>query len=258
MPASLRTLVVDDEPIARQLLRSALETHPSVTLVGESENGFDAISAITTLNPDLVLLDIQMPDADGFEVIEALDAASRPAVIFVTAFDRYAVRAFRIHAVDYLLKPVDELLLAEAVARAAQQFGTGQWMHLQTRLSELVRELGGRQQFNPEWFVVRRDDERIPLRWREVERLEAAQNYVRVHTGGAVFLLRTTLQTLAERLECQGFVRVHRSNVINVAKIECIYPCSHGDFEVELSDGSRVPLSRRYRPQLEAILGSLG
>lgn len=254
--AGLRTLIVDDEPIARQLLQSALQKHPLVDLIGESENGLDAISAIRDQRPDLVLIDIQMPGADAFQVIDSIPADIRPAIIFVTAFDQYATKAFRVHAVDYLLKPVEDDLLMEAVDRIASQFATPNWNELRGRLNQLIEsclEENAQQQ----WFLAKQGDRRIPLQWQDVEWFEPAQNYVRAHVQGKVFLIRRTLRELEHQLTPAGFVRVHRSALVNLGKIVCLQPCGHGEFEIELASGRRISLSRRYRHRLEAIVGRL-
>lgn len=252
----LRTLIVDDEPVARQLLKSILQDHSSVELIGESENGLDAIEAIQSQRPDLVLLDVQMPDADGFQVVEAIDVDPKPAIIFVTAFNQYAVQAFRVHALDYLLKPVDDVLLIETIDRMVSKMETPDWDDLQDRLHQFISS-----QSNPnpgqQWFVAKRGDRRVLVRWQDVEWLESAQNYVRAHLQNETYLIRGTLQEFEQQLAGMGFVRVHRSNIANIEKIKSLEACGHGDFQIEMQGGDTLSLSRRYRHRLEAVVGRM-
>ena len=253
---ALRILVVDDEPVARQLLRDYLGGLSDVDVVGECADGTAALDAVRSLRPDLVLLDVQMPGLDGFEVVERLTPDERPAIVFVTAHDEHAVHAFDVHAVDYLLKPVDEERLAEAVRRGRELARPRGWRGLQSRLEGL---LGERTQGRggAEWLLVRDGDQRVPLRWEEIVWIEAAANYARVHAGGRVFLMRATLTELEERLRALPFARIHRQTLVNVSRIVSIQPCGHGDHAVLVAGGERLLLSRRYRSRLEEIVGRL-
>lgn len=252
----LSTLIVDDEPVSRELLRKILCEHPRVELVGMCDNGLDAISQIESQKPDLVLLDIQMPKIDGFQVLEAIDIEKRPAIIFVTAFDEFAVKAFRVQAIDYLLKPIEDHLLVEAIDRMLARQGTENWSVLQDRLDQLISSQSQKPNDSP-WFLARSGDRKIPMRWADVEWLESAQNYVKVHVSGKSFLIRSTLQSLEEKLKNMHFVRIQRSAIVNVEMIHSLVGVGHGDVELELKSGRCITLSRRYRQRLEAVFGRL-
>jgi len=204
-----------------------------------------------------VLLDVLMPGLDGFALLERLNHEERPVVVFVTARAEFALHAFGVQALDYLLKPVDEERLAEAVARARELREPAGWSRIQRRL-EALSTARTRETDPGGWLVVRRGGTRVPLRWEEIVWIEAAGNYARVHAGGDDCLLRTTLADLERRLEGLPFARVHRGALLNVLRIVSLRPTGHGDLEVHLADGARLAVSRRFRAQLEGLLGRLG
>ena len=262
----LRVLVVDDEPPARARLRRLLTALPDVELIGECGDGASAVQAIEAHNPDLVLLDVQMPELDGFEVLRALDMPGRgshdadfasaggrlPAVIFVTAFDEYAVRAFEVHALDYVVKPVEAERLAEALTHARHRLAEHQ--SATAGLVQLLHKLK-----NDSSYVTR-----IPVRSEgtikvidlaDVEWLSAADNYVTLHAGGREFLVRDTIAALERRLDPQSFVRVHRSTIVRINRIAELMPDAHGDFTIRLKGGTRLDMSRTYRANVEARFG---
>ena len=247
----LRVLVVDDEPLVRRGIRRFLASQPDIQLVGEAGDGVSAIDAIAEHRPDLVFLDVQMPEVDGFTVLDSLTAHARPAVIFITAYDEYAVRAFEVHAVDYLLKPFDEERLATALSRARARLSAGE------RRDDRVDALLDAMQRNPSApmrFMVRTGGRIFFVDADQVDWIEAADNYVRLHVGGARHLVRDTLKHLEERLGSRGFARIHRSAMVNVARIKELVPQPSGDGTVVLATGARLRLSRSYRSGLERVV----
>jgi two-component system LytT family response regulator len=244
---TLRVLVVDDEPPARRKLAAHLQKEPGVELVGEARDGLEAVSAIQELGPDLVFLDVQMPGLDGFEVIEAVGIERMPPVVFVTAYDEFAVKAFEVQAVDYLLKPFDQARFKKAFARGARRAhgkpaGDGE---LLLRVLEAVRPAA-----RLERLVVRDQGRLLLVPIREVQRLSAEGNYVRVHAAGKTHLVRETLARLEARLDAARFVRIHRSEIVALDAIQELQPFFHGDYVVVLRNGERLRLSRRYQERV--------
>lgn len=237
----LRVLIVDDEPVARRRLRRLLAAEPGVVAVGDAADGEAAIDAVRRLRPDVVLLDIQMPEVSGLDVVLRIDAP-RPHIIFVTAHDAHAVRAFELHALDYLLKPVTPARLASALARArTPQARTDaaaavdpwtEWMRPAGPIARLPVPDAGRIELVP---VARID-------W-----IEAADNYVILHCGATTHILRETLTRLEQRLDARQFVRVHRSTIVQRDRIVRLEPLSRGDWRLTLSDGTAITMSRTYR-----------
>lgn len=250
---TIRCLVVDDEPLSRHRIVSLLDTIPDAQLVGECETGAQAIQSIAEQSPDLVFLDVQMPEADGFGVIEAIPPENAPAIIFITAYDEYALKAFEVHACDYLLKPFDAARFTAAFRHVAQRIHSDRANHAGERLASLLEQL-------------ERDRPRrrhLPIRSRgrvyfvdidEIDWLEAADNYVKVHANGETHLIRQTLQRMEESLSPRGFVRVHRSTIVNIARIQEIQPWFGGEYMVLLRDGTKVTSSRAYRSRLKALM----
>ena len=252
-PAEIRTVVVDDEPVARRGLRRLLEAEPRVEVVRECSGGAAAIEAIRELDPDLVLLDVQMPDMSGFDVVHAIGAENLPPAIFVTAFDKYAVSAFEANAVDYVLKPVDPERFAAALQRAFQAVGVRRTGNLRGRLESLLERIEAREQY-PSRIVVREAGRVHFVPTGEIAWLEAAGNYVRLHTDGGILHQRETLASLEERLDPAEFLRIHRSTVVRLDRIREIAPVSRGDSRLVLTDGTPLTVSRRYRPVLDERL----
>ncbi len=243
----IRTLVVDDEPVARRRVRRMLGHEPDVTVIGECGDAGSAIDAIRTTRPDLVFLDVQMPDADGFDVIRAVGDAM-PAVVFVTAFDHYALSAFEVHALDYLQKPFTRPRFAATVARAREHLASRD-----RRLTALLRDLGSRNRYVSR-FVVKTDSRVRLIPAEQVDWIEAADNYVVLHAGTETHTVRDTLTRLDMELDPDIFVRIHRSTVVRLDRIVELLPSFHGDFAVVLRDGSRLTMSRTFRPRVEALL----
>jgi two-component system LytT family response regulator len=250
----VRVLVADDEPLARERLRTLLAREEWVDLVAECPNGTEAIDAIGRLQPDLVLLDIQMPGASGFEVIEAVGPERMPLVVFVTAFDRYALRAFDVHALDYLLKPFDRERFHEALLRARQHLerrGTGD---LERRLLELVQDLKPSSQ-RLERFVIKSGGRVFFVRSEEIDWIEAAGNYVKLHVGNDTHLFRETMNALEAQLDPDTFFRIHRSHIVNIERVKELQPWFNGEYVVFLRSGTRLTLSRGYREKLQERIG---
>jgi two-component system, LytTR family, response regulator len=246
---TLRAVIVDDEPLARQRLKALLAGEPSVEMAGEAEDGESAIEAIRRLRPDLVFLDVQMPGLDGFDVIDRLGADECPAVVFVTAYDKYALRAFDVHAADYLLKPFERRRLRGAIARAAALAGTRQNPMRLRAISDAVRASQPLRR-----FLVRTKDRIVALPVEDVESIEAAGHYIELRTPAGAHLVRESMALVEGRLDPARFVRIHRSTIVNVDRIAALQPASHGEHDVVLQSGRRVRCSRTYAAPLVRAL----
>ena len=250
----VRVLIADDEPLARERLRTLLGHEEWLELVAECPTGTDAIDAIGRLEPDLVFLDVQMPGASGFEVIEAVGAARMPLVVFVTAFDHYALRAFDVHALDYLLKPFDRQRFHEALIRARQTLERPSNGDLERRLLELVQDLKPTPQ-RLERFVIKSGGRVFFVRAGEIDWIEAAGNYVKLHVGNDAHLFRETMNAIEAQLDSDTFFRIHRSHIVNIERVKELQPWFNGEYVVFLRNGTRLTLSRSYRDKLQERLG---
>lgn len=257
---AIRTVIADDEPLARRGIRQLLAAHHDVEVVGEARNGKEAVRMLKALAPDLVFLDVQMPESDGFAVLRQLQGTQLPAVIFVTAHDTFAVRAFESHALDYLVKPVHEARFHQALARARERMRSSEALALSQRLSSLLADgLGPEALLAPatprsDRLMIGMAGSGLIFDASEIEWIEADDYYVAVHARGQRHLLRESLASLEQRLDPARFVRVHRSTLVNLAQVRGILPDPGGDASVVLRDGTRLPLSRRRRDQVaEAI-----
>jgi two-component system LytT family response regulator len=250
----IRTLIVDDEPLARHRLRALLDGDPDIAIVGESGDGGQAVAAVQELRPDLLFLDVQMPVLDGFEVLEALTGEPMPVVIFVTAYDRYAVKAFEVHALDYLLKPFDKDRFAAALQRAKDHVRRAETANLEDRLRKLLQTAPNRPGVSDR-LVVKSGGRVYFVRVDDIDWIEAAGNYVRLHVGKEEHLLRQSLSALESKLDAGRFVRIHRSTIVNVERIRELQPAFHGDYVIILHDDTELALSRSCRDKLEEALG---
>jgi len=245
----IRALVVDDEPLARERIKRFLTGERDLELVGECADGREAVAAIQTLQPDLVFLDIQIPELDGFGVLEAVGISEMPAVIFVTAYDRYALQAFDVNALDYLLKPYNRERFRKAVERARAQLSNGAKGELNERLLSLLENLQTEQR-HLERLMIKSSGRVFFLRTAEIDWIEAEGNYLRLHVGKEAHLLRETMNRLASKLDPDKFLRIHRSTLVNIERIKELQPLFSGDYVVILRDGKQLTLSRSYRDKM--------
>ena len=247
---TLRTIVVDDEPLARQRVADLVRGRPELTLVAEAEDGRAALDLIAELRPDLVFLDIQMPELNGFEVISALEDDAMPRFVFITAFDDYAVRAFEVDAMDYLLKPVTNERFDAAVSRVLSRTSPGD--------ASPVRALADRaaeaRSERPTRLVARRGNRHYFVRVADVDWIEAVGNYVRLQTGESSHLIRETMRALEAKLDPAQFVRMHRSAIVAIDRIDGIQSRDAGEYVVTLRDGTRLVSSRAYSDRIRALL----
>lgn len=260
MGAKIKTIIVDDEPLARRNLRLLLERDPQIEILDECRNGREAVKAINTLSPDLIFLDIQMPEMDGFDVLTRVGPEHIQAIIFVTAFDQYALKAFDVHALDYLLKPYDDERFARALERAKSQIAAREINQLSERLLALLeeRETERKGSKHEERYLTRlmiKVSNRVMLlKVDEIDFIEADGNYAKLHVGKKMHLLREKMNDLEGRLDPARFVRIHRSAIVNLERIKEMHPHFNGDYVVVLEDGRQLRLSRTRREQLEARL----
>jgi two-component system, LytTR family, response regulator len=252
MPEPFSVVIADDEKPARRKIRLFLEPEKEFEIAGEAADGLETLELIRDCRPDLVFLDIQLPGLTGFEVIDAIGAARFPYVIFTTAYDEHALKAFEVHAVDYLLKPFTVERFRAALEEFRSRRGT---RGSEEKILDALQSI-----YAPDAYVQRvliRDGERVfPVKLDDVLRISAEEKYVRLHLKQRTCLYRTALSSLIERLDPRKFVRVHRSEVLNLDFIAELQPWSHGDYVIVLRDGNRIPLSRTYREQVLRALGA--
>lgn len=255
----IKTIIVDDEPLGRDCVRLALEMDPEIEVVAECGDGEAALRAIADHRPDLIFLDVQMPNLNGFDVVDRIGAEHMPPVVFVSAFDAHAVKAFQVHALDYLLKPFDDERFAEALAHAKAQLGLKALEDMRERLQGLMGEIEEEPAGEVELemspsiatrFVVRRNDKLTLLKADEVDWIEGASNYVNLHVKNQEYRLRVSIRSLMERLDPALFVRIHKSTIVNIDRIREVQPWFSGDYVVILHDGRQLRVSRTFAPSL--------
>ena len=252
----VRIILADDEPLARERLRDLLMADSRIELIAECSNGQEAVEAIQAHSPDLVFLDVQMPELDGFGVLAELEASRRPAVIFVTAHDKFALRAFEVHAIDYLLKPFDRERFKTALERALNHLKQHDTNDLKDRLSALLKDVRSETKY-PERIAIKSTGKVIFVKTSEINWIEAADNYVNLHVGTEAHLHRETMSSLEEMLDPSRFMRISRSTMVNIDGIKELQPLFHGEYSVILKNGTRLTLSRGYREKLQQLLGKL-
>ena len=252
--APTRVLIVDDEPLARERLRTLLADEPGMEVVAEAGDGASAADAIRRIAPDLVFMDVQMPGASGFDVLASVGERPMPMVIFVTAYDRYALRAFDVHALDYLLKPFDRDRFRQAVARARQRLEHASAGDLEKRLLAIVQDLRPAES-RVDRFVVKTAGRVYFVRADEIDWIEAAGNYVKLHVGSDSHLIRETMNAVETKLDPETFFRVHRCHIVNIERVRELQPWFNGEYVVFLKNGTRLTLSRGYREKLQARVG---
>lgn len=247
----IRAVIVDDEPLAIKRIRDLLQGIRGFEIIGECKNGMEAIEAVESLAPDLLFLDIQMPEINGFDVLQALEPEHRPFVIFVTAFDQYAIKAFEVHALDYLLKPFDPDQFLEKVKRVREMIMK---MGSQKNVDKLVTHVKSSKPFSSRLLV--KSAGRITfVSISEIEWIESAGNYLRIHVKGELHLMRETMNSMEKQLDPEQFARIHRTAIVNLDRIKEMRPSMKGEFEVELKTGERLIMSRKYRALLEERIG---
>ena len=269
---TLRVVIVDDEELARDRVKRLVERDDDVDVVGVCENGRDAIMAIHEQRPDVVFLDVRMPGLDGFDVVRALAPDEMPIIVFVTAYDEHAVRAFDVHALDYLVKPVEPDRLAAAVERARTRLRQSSAAERFERIASLVQASGMTggaapgavgvrdaesyaERGTPDRLLIKTEGRMLLLSVTDIDWIEAVGNYARVHVRAQRHLVRETMGRLDRRLAAAGFARIHRSTIVNLDRVREIQPWFNGEYVVLLADGTKFKLSRFYRDKLETRLG---
>ena len=261
--ALFRTVIVDDEPAARRGLRLLLDRDPTVEIVGEASGGAEAAELIKRERPDLVFLDVQMPGCDGFAVLEKVGSAASPAVVFVTAYDEHALRAFEVHAVDYLLKPFDDIRFGAALSRAKHEVRRRQAENVNTSLTQLLDYLKhngehpgapAREDGVGDRILLKSSGEIFFLKAEEIDWIEAEGDYMKFHVAGRAHLMRETMARLEARLDPKRFIRIHRSTIVNIDRLRKLSPSFAGEYAVILHDGTKLKLSRGYHERIGALL----
>lgn len=252
-PTKIRALIVDDEPLARRRIRSLLAHDSGVDVIGECSDGYNAVSSISDLNPDLVFLDIQMPRMDGFEVIKTIGPERMPTVIFVTAYDQYALKAFEVNALDYLLKPYDRRRFQKTLERAKASISGLQSGNVNNQLLSLLGNLR-REREIPDRFIIKSGGRVVFLRVEEIDWMCAVGNYVRLQVGRDSHMMRETMTGMEAKLNPDSFMRIHRSTIVNLDRVKEVQPWAKGEYVVIMRDGARLIMSRRYRERLNELL----
>jgi two-component system LytT family response regulator len=253
----IRALIVDDEPLARRGIRARLAAFTDVSVVGECANGRTAVDSIHSLAPDLIFLDVQMPEVDGFAVVESVTAERMPIVIFVTAYDSHALRAFEAHAIDYLLKPIDDTRFAQALGRVRERVRDRTAGALAERLSALLADVSRTAAPSLDRVTVRDRGCVVLLDPRDIEWVAADGDYLRISASARSYLVRETLTAMEARLPASRFARIHRSSIVNVEHIAALEPLPNREFVVVLRDGTRLRSSRSYVHRLRRVLDAL-
>jgi len=251
----VRALIVDDEPLARRRVRRLLAADTEVAVVGDCSNGRDAIAAIDARSADLVFLDAQMPEVDGFQVLEALNGARLPLIIFVTAYDRYAIRAFEVNALDYLVKPFDRRRFQAAVDRAKERLRVDTGGEVERRALALLDKLETEAN-HVDRLVIKSGGRVLFVTASAVDWIEAEGKYVRIHVGKESHLLREGIGSIEARLDPKHFLRIHRSTIVNLDRIKQLDPWFNGEYRVLLRDGTLLVLSRGFKRKLTDLIGS--
>jgi two-component system LytT family response regulator len=256
--SAIRAVIADDERLARKKLSILLASEPKVEVVAECSDGRQTVTAIRSLRPDMLLLDIQMPGLNGFEVLSEISPDEMPQVIFTSAYDQYAIRAFEAHALDYLLKPFDQDRLHAAIERARAEIRKCKDQDLINRVFELLSSVNSEKQPIPEFdkrLAIRTNGRVVFLNLGEIHWVEAAANYVRLNTGKDSYLFRETISRISEQLNPPHFVRIHRSVIVNVTRIKELIPVNSGEYVVVLQSGKELSCSRGYRANLQQLIG---
>ena len=249
----IRTVIVDDEELARERIQTLLEEQPDIEIVGVCADGTSAIETIDRESPDLVFLDVQMPGMDGFEVVENIDAEHMPAIVFVTAYDGHALRAFEISALDFLLKPFDQARFEKALERARSQVNRDRTSLIDARLVSLLEGLHEERKY-PERLIVKSGGRVFFVRTEDIDWVEASGNYVKIHAKGEAHLIRESMKNMETKLDSKTFVRIHRSAIVNIDRIKELEPWFHGEYVVIMRDGTRLTASRVFSERLSTAI----
>lgn len=250
----LTVLIVDDEQLARRFIRRLLKEDPEIEIIGECGNGKDAVTMISKQRPDLVFLDVQMPEMDGFSVLEAVGLNRLPEIVFTTAYDQYAIRAFEVHALDYLLKPFDGARFREAMKHAKDRLNNSQRDDARLQMTTLLEDVNQRPRYLDRLII--RSGGRIKfLRTQQIVWIEADDKYVHLHAGNPALMVRQTLNAMEGQLDPKKFLRIHRSTIVNVDRIKELHPLFGGEHAVIMEDGTKLTLSRKYKDRLFELLG---
>ncbi|MBI2419674.1 MAG: response regulator transcription factor [Ignavibacteriales bacterium] len=266
----IKAVIVDDEMHAREGIRLRVEKNRAIQVVGECASGRQAVQMIDELKPGLIFLDIQMPEMNGFEVLSELKTQPLPAIIFVTAFDSYALKAFEFHAVDYLLKPVNDEKFAEALNLAVQRINLKQLESYTTKVLSVVSDYNSlkepgdtaihegfseqKKQYLTRFMIKKRENIFI-VSVNDIDWLESEGDYVYIHSGKTKYLLRETLTSLEAKLDPQRFIRIHRSTILNIEKVKQLKATPHGDFDILLANGEMLKMSRTHKAQFQKVIG---
>jgi two-component system LytT family response regulator len=250
----IRVLVADDELLARKFIRRMLKQDPEVDIIAECSNGAEAVATIRKEKPDLVFLDVQMPEMDGFSVLDAVRLDHLPEIVFTTAYESYAIRAFELHALDYLLKPFDQVRFKAALKYAKERFHSQHVEDKRLQVGTLLESIRAQQEYLDR-IIIRADGRITFLHTREIDWIEADDKYVHLHTGKGARMVRQTLAAIEGQLDPKKFLRVHRSAMVNVDRIKELQPLFNGEHSLILEDGKRLTLSRKYKDKLFELLG---
>jgi two-component system LytT family response regulator len=248
----LTTLIVDDEPLAREGLRALLSRDPEISAIREARDGREAVAAIHQCNPDLVFLDVQMPEMDGFEVVRTIGAEYMPAVVFVTAHDQYAIQAFEINAIDYLLKPVIEERFVKALVRAKGRICVNDAVDSTRQIVGLLETIASPPNYLKR-LAARSAGKTVFVEVADLDWIQGAENYVELHAGRASHLLHATMNTVEKSLDPEMFIRIHRSIIVNIGRIRDLQSGAHGEYSITLRDGTRLQSGRTYADRLKAL-----
>ncbi len=250
--SAFRVLLVDDEPLARERLRTFLSKAPGIEIIGECADGQDAVIRILQDSPDIVFLDVQMPGLSGFDVLKKLNGKRPEAVVFTTAFDQYAVKAFDVHAVDYVLKPFNQERLFTALDRATTRIKSGKPDDLHLKLAAMLEDLrAGASQ--PERLPIKSGGKVTFISLKDIDWIGSADNYVELYVGAKTHLIRETMNSMAQRLPVDTFLRISRTSIVNLSRVKELQPLFHGEYSVLLTTGAKVTLTRSYRDQLPRL-----
>jgi two-component system LytT family response regulator len=264
-PARIRTIIVDDEPTARRGVRLLLERDTAIEIVGEASTGAEAAELIRRVQPDLAFLDVQMPGSSGFDALSAVGPEVAPAVVFVTAYDEYALRAFEVNAVDYLLKPYDDTRFSAALHRAKEEVRRRQSDQVNARLTQLLDYLqqngtsaaaaeAAKSEPAGDRILIKSSGEIFFLKAEEIDWIEAEGDYMKFHVAGRAHLMRETMARLEARLDPKRFIRIHRSTIVNIDRMRKLSPSFAGEYAVVLHDGTKLKLSRGYHERIATLL----